>query len=97
MSDVIQICRYSNRKPYSLTDCRYVTLEVLAGHVRAGRALVIKNHSGPGDSGSDITIEILAQVIAQDVKSKSTGYTVAMLKGVLKGTQPRSTEEEQRE
>lgn len=60
--------RYANRKLYDNAAGRYVTLEDLAAHVAEGGEL----HVVDARTGEDLTAVVLAQVLLEGVKQRST-------------------------
>ena len=56
----IEIHKYSNRKYYSLTDRKYLSLEHMAARVCQGHALVVTRK----EDGEDVTVDTLATMLA---------------------------------
>jgi len=54
-----QIRRYNNRKLYDTKESRYVTLEQLAGIIKAGETIEVRDVA----TESDITSKTLAQIV----------------------------------
>ena len=77
---VIVIKKYGNRRLYDTTSSRYVNLEDLAGHIRAGREVQVVD----AKSGQDLTRVILTQIITEDAKDKPTGLPLELLRQLMK-------------
>jgi polyhydroxyalkanoate synthesis repressor PhaR len=56
------IKRYENRKLYDTEDKRYVSLEELAGLIRAGHDIIVVDNA----TGSDITAQTLTKIISEE-------------------------------
>ena len=72
---MLQITRYSNRKLYSKTDSRYLTLETLRDKIKAGVVVSVTEH----DTGADITAKVLASAIS------TMDIPVEKLQEIIKG------------
>ena len=57
-----QIKRYGSRKLYDPTDSRYVSLEEVAGWIRAGEQVQAVDNK----TGEDVTAQVLTQVISEE-------------------------------
>ena len=68
---VILIKKYGNRRLYDTASSRYVNLDDLAAHIRAGRDVQVVD----AKTGQDLTRVILTQIITEDAKDKPTGST----------------------
>jgi polyhydroxyalkanoate synthesis repressor PhaR len=78
------VLKYQNRKLYNRDDHRYVTLAELAEAVRQGKDFTVNEYV----TGKDITSQILAQVIFEEV-SKSSHLGVELLEEIIRtGTIP---------
>ena len=68
------IKRYGSRKLYDTEDSRYVSLEELAGWIRAGQQLQVIDNK----SGDDVTAGMLTQIISEEGRKGggflSTGF-----------------------
>jgi polyhydroxyalkanoate synthesis repressor PhaR len=73
------IKRYGNRKLYSTDDKRYVTLARVAEMVRVGEDVQVVCHV----TGADLTAQILAQVIYEEVRWAS-GVRAEVLARVIR-------------
>ena len=76
---MIIIKKYGNRRLYDTTSSRYVNLEDLAGHIRAGREVQVVD----AKSGQDLTRVILTQIITEDAKDKPTGLPLELLRQLI--------------
>src|SRR5438046_9870476 len=61
------IKRYGNRKLYDTSESRYVTLEEIGRWVKAGEEVKILEN----DTGEDLTAVTFAQIILEEVRSKT--------------------------
>ena len=78
-SSVILIKKYGNRRLYDTAASRYVNLEDLAAHVRAGREVRVVD----AQSGQDLTRVVLTQIITEDAKDKPTGLPLELLRQLI--------------
>lgn len=78
-ASVILIKKYGNRRLYDTAGSRYVNLEDLASHVRAGREVRVVD----AKSGRDLTRVILTQIITEDAKGKPTGLPLELLRQLI--------------
>ena len=78
-SAVIVIKKYGNRRLYDTAGSRYVNLDDLAAHIRAGREV----HVVDAKSGKDLTRVILTQIITEDAKDKPTGLPLELLRQLI--------------
>ncbi len=76
---VILIKKYGNRRLYDTTSSRYVNLDDLAAHIRAGRDVRVVD----AKSGHDLTRVILTQIITEDAKDKPTGLPLELLRQLV--------------
>ncbi len=76
---VILIKKYGNRRLYDTAASRYVNLEDLAAHVRAGREVRVVD----AQSGQDLTRVVLTQIITEDAKDKPTGLPLELLRQLI--------------
>src|SRR5579859_7316531 len=76
---VIVIKKYGNRRLYDTTSSRYVNLDDLAGHIRAGREVQVVD----AKTGQDLTRVVLTQIITEDAKDKPTGLPLELLRQLI--------------
>jgi polyhydroxyalkanoate synthesis repressor PhaR len=76
---VIVIKKYGNRRLYDTTSSRYVNLDDLAEHIRAGREVQVVD----AKTGQDLTRVILTQIITEDAKDKPTGLPLELLRQLI--------------
>ena len=76
---VILIKKYGNRRLYDTTSSRYVNLDDLAAHIRAGRDVQVTD----AKTGQDLTRVILTQIITEDAKDKPTGLPLELLRQLI--------------
>lgn len=71
--------RYGNRKLYDTQESRYVTLDDIAGFVKAGEEVrVIDN-----DSGEDLTAVTFAQIILEEERRKTGLLPLPILRNII--------------
>ena len=75
----ILIKKYGNRRLYDTTSSRYVNLDDLAAHIRAGREVRVVD----AKSGHDLTRVLLTQIITEDAKDKPTGLPLELLRQLI--------------
>jgi polyhydroxyalkanoate synthesis repressor PhaR len=75
----ILIKKYGNRRLYDTTSSRYVNLDDLAAHIRAGREV----HVVDAKTGQDLTRVLLTQIITEDAKDKPTGLPLELLRQLI--------------
>jgi len=75
----ILIKKYGNRRLYDTTGSRYVNLDDLAAHIRAGREVRVVD----AKTGQDLTRVILTQIITEDAKGKPTGLPLELLRQLI--------------
>ncbi len=75
----ILIKKYGNRRLYDTTSSRYVNLDDLAAHIRAGRDVRVVD----AKTGQDLTRVILTQIITEDAKGKPTGLPLELLRQLI--------------
>jgi len=73
------IKRYGNRKMYDMQASRYVTLDAVAGMVRAGEDLRIVDN----DSGEDLTAVTFAQIILDGAKRRNGVLGLPVLRWII--------------
>jgi polyhydroxyalkanoate synthesis repressor PhaR len=78
-SPPIVIKKYGNRRLYDTASSRYVNLDDLAVHIRAGRDLQVVDAS----TGQDLTRVTLTQIITEDAKDKPTGLPLELLRQLI--------------
>jgi len=76
---VILIKKYGNRRLYDTTSSRYVNLDDLATHIRAGKDVQVVD----AKTGQDLTRVILTQIITEDAKDKPTGLPLELLRQLI--------------
>lgn len=74
------IKRYTNRKLYDTSESRYVTLDEIAGLVKAGQEVQIVDNR----SGKDLTEVTLAQILYEEQKKQTTRMPLSMLKEIIR-------------
>lgn len=62
----IQIKKYGNRRLYSSSETRFITIEELATAVRQGNRVQVTD----ADTGEDITSEILTQILLESRRAQ---------------------------
>src|SRR6202007_2574172 len=75
----ILIKKYGNRRLYDTASSRYVNLDDLAEHIRAGREVQVVD----AKSGQDLTRVILTQIITEDAKDKPTGLPLELVRQLI--------------
>lgn len=80
--EVILIKKYGNRRLYDTAGSRYVNLDDLAAHIRAGREVQVVD----AVTGQDLTRVILTQIITEDAKGKPTGLPLELLRQLIIAT-----------
>ena len=75
----ILIKKYGNRRLYDTTSSRYVNLDDLAAHIRAGREVQVVD----AKTGHDLTRVLLTQIITEDAKDKPTGLPLELLRQLI--------------
>lgn len=78
-TSAILIKKYGNRRLYDTTSSRYVNLDDLAAHIRAGRDLKVVD----AKTGRDLTRVLLTQIITEDAKDKPTGLPLELLRQLI--------------
>ena len=73
------IKRYGNRKMYDTEASRYVTLDAVAGMVRAGDDLRIIDN----DTGEDLTAVTFAQIILEEAKRRNGVLGLPVLRWII--------------
>ncbi len=73
------IKRYGNRKLYDTQESRYVTLEAIAGLVRAGEEVRVVDN----DSGEDLTAVTFAQIILDEERRKTGLLPLPILRQII--------------
>jgi len=76
---VIVIKKYGNRRLYDTAGSRYVNLDNLAAHIRAGREVQVVD----AKTGQDLTRVVLTQIITEDAKDKPTGLPLELLRQLI--------------
>ena len=78
-SSAILIKKYGNRRLYDTAGSRYVNLDDLAAHIRAGREVQVID----AKTGQDLTRVVLTQIITEDAKDKPTGLPLELLRQLI--------------
>src|SRR5579862_801820 len=78
-SPPIVIKKYGNRRLYDTASSRYVNLDDLAAHIRAGRDVKVVD----AKDGQDLTRVTLTQIITEDAKDKPTGLPLELLRQLI--------------
>lgn len=76
---VIVIKKYGNRRLYDTAGSRYVNLDDLAAHIRAGRDVRVVD----AKTGKDLTRVVLTQIITEDARDKPTGLPLELLRQLI--------------
>jgi polyhydroxyalkanoate synthesis repressor PhaR len=74
------IKRYTNRKLYDTKKSRYVTLEDIAGMVKAGEEVQIVDNR----TGKNLTEVTLAQILYEEQKKQTTRMPLSLLKEIIR-------------
>ena len=75
----ILIKKYGNRRLYDTVSSRYVNLDDLAAHIRAGREVKVVD----AKTGQDLTRVLLTQIITEDARDKPTGLPLELLRQLI--------------
>lgn len=73
------IKRYGNRKLYDTQESRYVTLDAIAGFVKAGEEVRVVDN----DSHDDLTAVTFAQIILEEERRKKSMLPLPMLRQII--------------
>jgi polyhydroxyalkanoate synthesis repressor PhaR len=73
------IKRYGNRKLYDTQESRYVTLDDIAGFVKAGEEVGVVDN----DSGEDLTAVTFAQIILEEERKKTGFLPLPILRKII--------------
>jgi polyhydroxyalkanoate synthesis repressor PhaR len=68
MADLVEIKKYANRRLYDTEKSMYVTLSELAGIVRSGRRVIVRD----AQTKEDVTAFILTQILLEEAKNKNS-------------------------
>jgi polyhydroxyalkanoate synthesis repressor PhaR len=77
--EAVVIKKYGNRRLYDTAGSRYVNLEDLAAHIRAGKEVRVVD----AKTGQDLTRVVLTQIITEDAKGKPTGLPLELLRQLI--------------
>lgn len=77
--DPVLIKKYSNRKLYDPSRSRYITLEEIAGLIRAGKQVKVVDTT----SNEDLTAVTLAQIILEEEKKHKNLVPVSFLHNLI--------------
>ncbi len=75
-----KIKKYANRKLYDTVDKQYISMEQLAALVRAGESVSVLDNQ----TGEDITVQILSQLLSKDRKRQDSEMISDMLSQMLR-------------
>jgi polyhydroxyalkanoate synthesis repressor PhaR len=75
-----KIKKYANRKLYDTIDKQYISMDQLADLVRAGETVNILDNQ----TGEDITVQILSQLLAKDKRSNDSEVLSDILSDMLR-------------
>ena len=75
-----QIKRYGSRKLYDPTDSRYVSLEEVAGWIRAGEQVQAVDNK----TGEDVTAQVLTQVISEESRRGAAALPAHFLHDLIR-------------
>ena len=75
----VLIKKYGNRRLYDTASSRYVNLDDLAAHVRAGKDVRVVD----AKTGQDLTRVVLTQIITEDARDKPTGLPLELLRQLI--------------
>jgi polyhydroxyalkanoate synthesis repressor PhaR len=79
-TDRILLKKYANRRLYDTEKSAYVTLADVAGMIREGRWVIVKD----ADSGEDVTAFTLTQIIMEEAKKKNALLPSSLLHLVIR-------------
>lgn len=82
---MIVIKRYPNRKLYDTGAKQYITLEGIAGLIRAGQEVQVIDHA----SGEDLTSLTLTQIILEQERKQNGFLSNAFLTGLIRDSEDR--------
>lgn len=74
----MQIKKYGNRRLYSSSETRFVTIDEVADAVRSGQKVVVTD----GDTQQDITAEILTQILLENRRAQH--FPIEMLEQMIR-------------
>jgi polyhydroxyalkanoate synthesis repressor PhaR len=77
--DIVVVKKYANRRLYNTESSSYITLENLAGMVRAGRDFIVYD----ARSGEDITRSVLTQIIVEEENKGNALLPTAFLRQLI--------------
>lgn len=77
--ELILVKKYGNRRLYDTAGSRYVNLDDLAAHIRAGREVRVVD----AKTGQDLTRVILTQIITEDARERPTGLPLELLRQLI--------------
>jgi polyhydroxyalkanoate synthesis repressor PhaR len=79
-NEPVLIKKYGNRKLYDLSRRCYITLEEIAGLIRAGKQVKVLNST----SNQDLTTVTLAQIILEEEKKRKNVLPVSFLHQLIR-------------
>lgn len=80
MSETILIKRYASRRLYNTKSSEYVTLEEVAGLIRDGKEVEIRDRK----SGEDLTRQFLLQIITEQQCKGESSLPINVLTGLVR-------------
>jgi len=77
--DLVVIKKYGNRRLYDSSTSKYVNLDDIAGLIREGKDVQVRD----AKTGQDLTRVTLTQIITEDAKEKPTGLPLELLRQLI--------------
>ncbi len=75
MTDTVNLKKYRNRRLYDADHGRFVTLSQVAEMIRLGRRVEVKD----ADTGENVTVPVLLQIILEEAKARAASPPSALL------------------
>lgn len=75
LTDTVNLRKYRNRRLYDAEQGQFVTLSQVAEMIRQGRRVEVKE----ADSGEDVTVAVLLQIILEQARGKTASPPPALL------------------
>jgi polyhydroxyalkanoate synthesis repressor PhaR len=75
-----KIKKYANRKLYDTLDKQYISMDQLADMIRSGETVSILDNQ----TGQDITVQILSQLLAKDKRSSDSEMLTNILSDMIR-------------
>ncbi len=79
---MIQIKKYTNRKLYDTHHKRYITLQGVAALIQQGATVEIRDN----DTGEDLTVAVLAQIVAQQAAPETRPHLTDLLTQLIQSS-----------